>query len=45
MTSDLANANFFRDRSVQDDPYPYYDALRDQNPVWQEPHYLSLIHI
>ncbi len=31
--------NFFRDRSVQDDPYPYYDALRAMSPVWQEPHY------
>ena len=31
--------NFFRDRSVQDDPYGYFDAVRAQSPVWQEPHY------
>jgi cytochrome P450 len=37
--TDLATANFFRDRAVQDDPYPYFDALRDNSPVWQEPHY------
>lgn len=37
--TDLQNANLFRDRSVQDDPYPYFDAIRAQGPVWQEPHY------
>ena len=37
--SDLESANFFRDRSVQDDPYPYFDALRARSPVLQEPHY------
>jgi cytochrome P450 len=37
--SDVATSNFFRDRSVQDDPYPYFDALRALGPVWQEPHY------
>ena len=35
----LETANFFRDQSLQDDPYPYFDALRAQSPVWQEPHY------
>jgi cytochrome P450 len=24
---------------VQDDPYAYFDAVRAQSPVWQEPHY------
>ena len=24
---------------MQDDPYPYFDAVRAQSPVWQEPHY------
>jgi cytochrome P450 len=33
------SANFFRDRSVQDDPYAHFDALRARSPVWQEPHY------
>ena len=37
--TDLLTANFFRDRAVQDDPYPYFDRLRAQSPVWQEPHY------
>jgi cytochrome P450 len=36
---DLETANFFRDQSLQDDPYPYFDAVRAQSPVWQEPHY------
>jgi cytochrome P450 len=35
----LETTNFFRDRSVQDDPYAFYDAVRSQSPVWQEPHY------
>ncbi len=39
VATDLETANFFRDRSVQDDPYPYFDALRARGPVWQEPHY------
>jgi cytochrome P450 family 150 subfamily A5 len=37
--TDLVSANFFRDRSVQDDPYAHFDALRARSPVWQEPHY------
>lgn len=37
--TDLLATNFFRDRSVQDDPYAYFDALRALSPVWQEPHY------
>lgn len=36
---DLQAANFFRDRALQDDPYPYFDALRAESPVWREPHY------
>jgi cytochrome P450 len=35
----LETTNFFHDRSVQDDPYAYFDALRTQSPVWQEPHF------
>ena len=37
--TELETANFFRDRSVQDDPYPYFDAVRAKSPVWQEPHF------
>jgi cytochrome P450 len=37
--SGLKETNFFRDRSVQDDPYAYFDELRRLSPVWQEPHY------
>ena len=37
--TDFATANFFRDRDVYDDPYEYFDWLRAQNPVWQEPTY------
>lgn len=37
--TDLETADFFRDRSVQNDPYPYFDALRALSPVWQEPHH------
>ena len=35
----LEGTNFFGDRAVQDDPYPYYDRLRSLSPVWQEPHH------
>jgi cytochrome P450 len=37
--SDYSSVNFFTDRTVQDDPYPYFDWVRDQGPVWQEPRY------
>ena len=37
--TDLKTTNFFRDRAVQDDPYPYYDTLRALSPIWREPHY------
>jgi cytochrome P450 family 150 subfamily A5 len=37
--SEFASANFFTDRSIQDDPYPYFDWVRAQSPVWREPHY------
>jgi cytochrome P450 family 150 subfamily A5 len=39
LVSDVEETNFFRDQRVQDDPYPYYDALRERSPVWQEPNY------
>jgi cytochrome P450 family 150 subfamily A5 len=39
MVTDFASVNYFRDQAVYDDPYAYYDWLRDQHPVWQEPNY------
>jgi cytochrome P450 len=39
MTTDFAAVNFFRDSEVQADPYPYFDWVRSQSPVWQEPRY------
>jgi cytochrome P450 len=37
--SELENANFFTDRSIQDDPYPYFDWVREQGPVWRDARY------
>jgi cytochrome P450 len=37
--SELVEANYFRDRDVQDDPYAYFKALRDVSPIHREPHY------
>lgn len=39
ILGDPETTNFFRDRTVQDDPYAYYDALRRRSPVWREPNY------
>ena len=35
--SEFEDVNFFSDRSVQDDPYPYFDWVRAQGPVWRDP--------
>jgi cytochrome P450 len=37
--TDFGQVNFFTDRVIQDDPYPYFDWVRAQSPVWQEPRY------
>jgi cytochrome P450 len=37
--TDFAAVNFFRDRAIQDDPYPYFDWVRAQGPVWREPRF------
>jgi cytochrome P450 family 150 subfamily A5 len=37
--TDFSSVNFFTDREVQDDVYPYFDWVREQGPVWQEPRY------
>src|SRR5262245_15678712 len=40
VTSDFEAVDFFSDVSLFDDPYPYFDHLREQNgPVWIEPVY------
>jgi cytochrome P450 len=37
--TDFSKVNFFTDRVVQDDPYPYFEWVRSQHPVWQESKY------
>ena len=37
--TDFESVNFFTDRQVQDDPYPYFDWVRSQSPVWPDPNY------
>src|SRR3984893_14014936 len=34
--SGLENLDFFTDKSLVDDPYDYYDAIR-RCPIWREP--------
>ncbi|WP_024440565.1 MULTISPECIES: cytochrome P450 [unclassified Mycobacterium] len=36
--TDLAFVDFFSDPALAQDPYAYFDALREQNPVFREPH-------
>ncbi len=37
-SSDFDATNFFRAKPLYQDPYPYYEYLREQGPVWREPH-------
>jgi cytochrome P450 len=37
--TDLASVDYFSDRAVAQDPYEYLDYLRDQGPVFREPHH------
>ena len=37
--SEFENVNFFTDRAIQDDPYPYFDWVRQPGPVWREPNF------
>jgi cytochrome P450 len=39
MAEDLTSVDFFRDKRLTDDPYPFYEALRDKCPVSREEHY------
>jgi len=38
MPDDLDDVNFFRNRELTVDPYPYFDELRAACPVHREPH-------
>ncbi len=38
-TSDFDAIDYFRARSLYQDPYPYYEYLRAHGPVWREPHH------
>ncbi len=37
--TDFDSTDFFRARPLYQDPYPYYDYLREHGPVWREPHH------
>ena len=39
MAEDLTSVDFFRDRRLTDDPFPFYEALRNKCPVSREDHY------
>jgi cytochrome P450 family 150 subfamily A5 len=39
MVNDLTEMDFFRDKKLVEDPYPYYEALREQCPVTRENHH------
>ena len=37
--SDFDSIDFFRGNELVVDPYPYFEYLREQCPVWREPHH------
>lgn len=37
--SNVETINFFRDETVVEDPFSYFDSLREQSPVNREPHH------
>lgn len=37
--TDLAAVDYFSDEAVTQDPYPYYEYLREPGPVVAEPHH------
>lgn len=39
MSEDLTSVDFFRDSRLTDDPYTFYEALRNKCPVSREDHY------
>lgn len=36
--SDFGDVDFLRAKPLYQDPYPYFAYLREQSPVWREPH-------
>src|SRR5712692_10586035 len=43
LVSDVRAADFFTDRSLVEDPFPYYEFVRSQGLVWQEPHHGAFV--
>ncbi|MCV7283422.1 cytochrome P450 [Mycolicibacterium flavescens] len=37
--TDLASVDYFSDHAISQDPYAYWDHLREQGPVFQEPNH------
>lgn len=37
--TDLASVDYFSDHAISQDPYAYWDHLREQGPVFREPNY------
>jgi cytochrome P450 len=37
-TNDLQSLDWFTDQTLIEDPFPFYEAVRDQGPIWCEPH-------
>lgn len=40
---DFESLNYFTDKSLADNPYPYFDQLRAKCPVLREPHYGTMM--
>jgi len=38
-SAELDTVDFFRAQPLYQNPYPYYEYLRDHGPVWREPHH------
>jgi cytochrome P450 len=39
MTTEYDDIDFFRGNELVEDPYPYFDALREECPITREPHH------
>jgi cytochrome P450 len=37
-SADLTDVDFFRNRALTQEPYEYYEWIREQGRVWREPH-------